>query len=102
GRLMWLVTGSNGENLIRAKVATKDEAWRRVHGQAEPGGTAGSEQVRPLPAGLRWLRTPAPDPAGSRQQGPAPPHRTPSGSPRKAGASTNFHPSPWFQGPRMS
>jgi hypothetical protein len=35
---MWLVWGSNGENLIRAKGQTRDEAWRNAEMQALTGG----------------------------------------------------------------
>ena len=34
GGLVWVVTGSNGENRIRAKGATCAETWRRVLDQA--------------------------------------------------------------------
>jgi hypothetical protein len=32
--LVWLVWGSNGENLIRAEGRTKEEAWRNAEMQA--------------------------------------------------------------------
>jgi hypothetical protein len=41
GGLSWLVWGSNGENLIRAEGATRDEAWGRAIGQARWLGTLG-------------------------------------------------------------
>jgi hypothetical protein len=34
GGLTWLVSGSNGENLIRAEGPTRDEAWGRAIEQA--------------------------------------------------------------------
>jgi hypothetical protein len=34
GNLVWLVTGSNGENRIRAEGATRAEAWHRAVEQA--------------------------------------------------------------------
>jgi hypothetical protein len=34
GVLVWLVTGTNGENLIRAEGTTRNEAWREAVGQA--------------------------------------------------------------------
>ena len=39
-RLVWLVTGTNGENRIRAEGPTRDEAWREAVGQARPWGWA--------------------------------------------------------------
>jgi hypothetical protein len=41
GRLVWLVSGSNGENLIRAEGATRDEAWGRAIDQARALGMLG-------------------------------------------------------------
>jgi hypothetical protein len=38
GGLIWLVWGSNGENLIRAEGATRDEAWARAVEQARSLG----------------------------------------------------------------
>jgi hypothetical protein len=35
---VWLVTGSNGENLIRAEGRTRDEAWRNAELQAREVG----------------------------------------------------------------
>ena len=32
--LVWLVWGSNGENLVRAEGRTKDEAWQNAEMQA--------------------------------------------------------------------
>jgi hypothetical protein len=37
----WLVTGTNGENVIRAEGATQAEAWHRACGQAEAVGMPG-------------------------------------------------------------
>jgi hypothetical protein len=34
GGLVWVVSGHNGENLIHAAGATRDEAWRRALEQA--------------------------------------------------------------------
>ena len=39
--LVWLVSGSNGENLIRAQGATRDEAWDRAVEQARSLGMLG-------------------------------------------------------------
>jgi hypothetical protein len=41
GSRRWLVSGSNGENLIRAEGATKDEAWRMALEQARAVGNGG-------------------------------------------------------------
>ena len=41
GGLSWLVWGSNGENLIRAEGATRDEAWGRAVEQARALGMLG-------------------------------------------------------------
>ena len=38
GGLVWLVSGSNGENLIRAEGATRDEAWDQAVEQARALG----------------------------------------------------------------
>jgi hypothetical protein len=38
GWVTWLVWGSNGENLIRAEGATRDEAWGRAVEQARAWG----------------------------------------------------------------
>ena len=39
--LVWIVSGSNGENRIEARGATQDEAWRNAVLQAEAVGVAG-------------------------------------------------------------
>jgi hypothetical protein len=39
--LVWVVTGHNGENLIRAEGATQGEAWRRAVEQARGVGMLG-------------------------------------------------------------
>jgi hypothetical protein len=44
GGLVWLVSGLNGENLIRAEGATETEAWVEAVGQARAVG---------IPAGVR-------------------------------------------------
>jgi hypothetical protein len=36
--IVWLVSGRNGENLIRAEGATRDEAWHRAVEQARSLG----------------------------------------------------------------
>jgi hypothetical protein len=41
GGLTWLVWGSNGENLIRAEGATRDEAWAGAIEQARALGMLG-------------------------------------------------------------
>ena len=41
GELVWVVTGHNGENLIRAEGATQGEAWRRAVEQAREVGMLG-------------------------------------------------------------
>ena len=46
--LVWLVTGSNGENLIRAEGATQDEAWHQAVEQAAAVG-----MLRRLPGTAR-------------------------------------------------
>jgi hypothetical protein len=49
GRLVWLVTGRNGENLIWAEGATPAEAWRSALEQARLLGMIGG--VRPSRGG---------------------------------------------------
>lgn len=41
GGLTWLVSGSNGENLIRAEGATRDGAWGRAIERARGLGMLG-------------------------------------------------------------
>jgi len=41
GGLLWLVSGSNGENLIRAEGPTRSEAWIRAVDQARSLGMLG-------------------------------------------------------------
>jgi hypothetical protein len=41
GGLLWIVTGSNGENLIRAEGPTRSEAWIRAVDQARGLGMLG-------------------------------------------------------------
>jgi hypothetical protein len=41
GGIAWLVSGSNGENLIRAEGASRDEAWARAVEQARALGMLG-------------------------------------------------------------
>jgi hypothetical protein len=41
GSRHWLVSGSNGENLIRAEGVTRDEAWRKALEQARAVGMIG-------------------------------------------------------------
>jgi hypothetical protein len=41
GALVWVVTGSNGENLIRAEGATRAAAWLTACGQARALGMLG-------------------------------------------------------------
>jgi hypothetical protein len=48
--LSWLVWGSNGEKLIRAKRRTKDEAWCNAELQARAVGTLGRAGYLPLAA----------------------------------------------------
>jgi hypothetical protein len=43
--LVWIVSGSNGENRIEARGATQDEAWRNAVLQAEAVGKAGKRQL---------------------------------------------------------
>lgn len=38
GRRLWVVSGSNGENLIRAEGATEADAWRSAVEQARAVG----------------------------------------------------------------
>ena len=44
--LMWLVTGSKGENLTRAEGQTQAEAWQRACLQAEAVGMLGENGFR--------------------------------------------------------
>jgi hypothetical protein len=46
GGLVWVVTGSNGENLIRAEGATRADAWLAACEQAMSLGMLGR---RPMP-----------------------------------------------------
>jgi hypothetical protein len=41
--LVWLLWGSNGENLIRAEGRTKDEAWQNAEMQALGLGMLGQQ-----------------------------------------------------------
>jgi hypothetical protein len=41
--IAWLVSGTNGENLIRAWGPTRDEAWRESVGQAAAVGMLGRD-----------------------------------------------------------
>jgi hypothetical protein len=41
GGLLWLVSGANGENLIRAEGSTRSEAWGRALDQARGLGMLG-------------------------------------------------------------
>jgi hypothetical protein len=43
GERVWIVSGHNGENLIRAEGATQGEAWRRAVEQARGVGMLGRE-----------------------------------------------------------
>jgi hypothetical protein len=38
GRKLWFVSGTNGENFIRANGASQAEAWHRAREQAEAAG----------------------------------------------------------------
>jgi hypothetical protein len=42
GGLLWIVSGSNGENLIRAEGSTRAEAWIRAVEQARSLGMLGA------------------------------------------------------------
>jgi hypothetical protein len=57
GALVWGVTGSNGENLIRAEGPTRAAAWLAARIQVGALGMLGPRS-RPLPGkageGLRW------------------------------------------------
>jgi hypothetical protein len=50
GVLVWLVTGTNGENLIRAEGPTRAAAWWAAVGQAE---AVGMIEARPVPPATR-------------------------------------------------
>jgi hypothetical protein len=39
--LVWIITGTNGENRIEARGASQDEAWHNAVLQAEAVGMAG-------------------------------------------------------------
>jgi hypothetical protein len=47
GRVVWVISGTNGENMIRAEDATCSEAWRRALDQA---AAVGMLPGRPRPA----------------------------------------------------
>jgi hypothetical protein len=47
GGVVWLVTGCNGENVIRAEGPTRDAAWRDAIGQAQAAGMIEAEPVPP-------------------------------------------------------
>jgi hypothetical protein len=42
GGMLWIVSGSNGENLIRAEGSTRAEAWVRAVEQARTLGMLGT------------------------------------------------------------
>jgi hypothetical protein len=44
--LVWVVTGSNGENLIRAEGVTRAEAWHRAVEQAAAVGMLRRRTIR--------------------------------------------------------
>jgi hypothetical protein len=44
--LVWIVSGTNGENRIEARGASQDEAWRNAVLQAEAVGMAGLDLSR--------------------------------------------------------
>jgi hypothetical protein len=45
---MWLVTGTNGENAIRAEGLSRDEAWWAAVGQARAVGMIAPSMGTPL------------------------------------------------------
>jgi hypothetical protein len=45
GGLAWVVSGSNGEDLIRAEGPTRDVAWRRAVERAREVGMLGAVRV---------------------------------------------------------
>jgi hypothetical protein len=45
GRIVWVVSGRNGENLIRAEGATEAEAWRGAVEQDRSVGMAGGWRI---------------------------------------------------------
>ncbi len=47
--LVWVVTGTNGENMLRAEGATQAEAWRAALSQARAVGMLG--RVKPWQVG---------------------------------------------------
>jgi hypothetical protein len=49
--MVWLVTGTNGENVIRAEGATRDAAWWAAIGQAASVGMLGARPVPPAMEG---------------------------------------------------
>jgi hypothetical protein len=46
GDMVWVVSGHNGENLIRAEGAIQSEAWRRAVEQAREIGMPGRQASR--------------------------------------------------------
>jgi hypothetical protein len=52
----WLVSGSNGKSLIRAKGKTRDEAWGIAFEQARAVGLVLKSRTHPTHTGSRGLR----------------------------------------------
>jgi hypothetical protein len=53
GKRVWFVSGSNGENLIRAEGATRGEAWSAAVEQARAVGMVRFD-TNPPEAGFVW------------------------------------------------
>jgi hypothetical protein len=51
GTLVWLVSGTNGENVIRAEGPTQAEAWRKACDQARAVGMLAGWRVSEAGAG---------------------------------------------------
>ncbi len=62
GQLVWLVSGSNGENLIRAEGATSAAAWSRALDQARPLGMLGRSLGQATEGGDKEPLDPSTDP----------------------------------------
>jgi hypothetical protein len=52
GELVWLVSGTNGESVVRARGRTRDEAWREA-GRRRRGGYWGRAHDKSRPSGGR-------------------------------------------------
>jgi hypothetical protein len=60
--LVWIVSGTNGENRVEGRGGTQNEAWHNAVLQAEAMGMAGLSRSTPS---MNWLTLPGTLPATS-------------------------------------